>query len=238
MGIIIDIILLIMAVIFVIRHARLGFVKSVLNSLKALFAIAIAYVLRVPIARLFDGMFMNKSITQWVYNSLVSSANGGEPTFDLVSLYDTCPMAYNSLLAKFGLNTEGLDSQFSSIEELGDDALVAMSENIGSSLSYLCSLALALLLVFVIAIIALTVVIHILDLITHLPVLNFLNRVLGAVIGLVWASLLAWTIGTVLTVVSTFLPDVVGQNVITDSIILGLLAKMEALEIIPGLFSK
>ncbi len=113
-----------------------------------------------------------------------------------------------------------------------------MSENIGSSLSYFCSLAIALLVVFIIAIIALTIVIHILDLITHVPVLNFLNRLLGGAIGLVWASLLAWVIGTVLTVVSTFLPDVIGPNIVTDSIILGLLAKVEALEIIPGLFSK
>ena len=238
MGIIIDIILVIIAIIFVVRHARLGFVKSVLNSLKSLFAIGIAYVLRVPIARAFDTMFMNKSITQWVYNSLVQSAQGGEPTFDLVSLYETCPMAYNSLLAKFGLNTEELETQFSTIEELNDEVLVAMSENIGSSLSYFCSLAIALLVVFIIAIIALTIVIHILDLITHVPVLNFLNRLLGGAIGLVWASLLAWVIGTVLTVVSTFLPDVIGPNVVTDSIILGLLAKVEALEIIPGLFSK
>lgn len=236
MGIVIDIILLAMAVIFIIRHARLGFVKSVLNSLKALFAIGIAFILRVPVAKLFDSMFMNKAVTQWVYNSLSSSASGGDPTFDLVTLYDTCPMAYNNFLSSFGLETEGLDTQFASIGEMGDDALVAMSENIGSALSYFCAMALALLVLFVIAIIVLTLVIYLLDLVTHLPVLNFLNRVLGAVIGIVWAALFAWVVGTVLTVVSTFLPDVVGQNIITDSIILGLLAKIEALNIIPGLF--
>ncbi|MBQ3040415.1 MAG: CvpA family protein [Clostridia bacterium] len=236
MGIVIDILLLAIAVIFIIRHARLGFVKSVLNSLKALLAIGLAFLLRVPVARLFDSWFMNKAVTQWVYESLSSSAIGADPAFDLVTLYETCPMAYNGLLSSFGLETEGLDGQITNIESLSDEAIVALSENIGSSLSYFCSIALALLVLFVIAIIALTIVIAVLDLVTRLPVLNFLNRVLGGVIGVVWAALFAWALGTVLTVVSTFLPDLIGQNAITDSIILGLLADIQALNIIPGLF--
>ena len=50
-GLIIDGVILLMAVIFAIRHARLGFVKSVLNSVKAFVAIGIAYVLRAQIGR-------------------------------------------------------------------------------------------------------------------------------------------------------------------------------------------
>lgn len=236
MGIVIDIILLIMTAVFVVRHARLGFVKSVLNSLKALFAIGLAFLLRVPVAKLFDSLFMNKAVTQWVYESLLASANGTDPAFDLVTLYETCPMAYNGLLSTFGLDVEALEGQITNVEGIGDEVLVALSENIGSSISYMCSLAIALLVLFIISIIALTIVIAVLDVVTRLPVLNFLNRVLGAVIGVVWALLFAWGLGTVLTVVSTFVPDVIGQNAITDSVVLGLLADINALNIIPGLF--
>ncbi len=236
MGILIDILLLVVAAIFVVRHIRLGFVKSVLTSLKALFAVGLAFLLRVPLAHLFDSWFMNKAVTQWVYNSLVESANGADPTFNLVTLYETCPSAYHGLLSSFGLETEGLDGQFASIEAMNDQAITAMSENIGSSLSYFCSVALALLVAFIIAIIGLTIVIAVLDVVTRLPVINFLNKVLGAAIGLVWAALFAWVLGTVLSVVSTFVPDVIGPNAITDSFVLGLLADIKALNIIPDLF--
>ena len=113
-GLIIDGILVFMAILFVIRHTRLGFVRSILESFKAVVAFAIAFIFRAPLARFFESAFMNKVVTKWVYKSLSKSAAGGEPTVYFVSLYDDCRPAYK-LLSKFGLNTENLEEQFANI---------------------------------------------------------------------------------------------------------------------------
>ncbi len=233
-GLVIDGALLLLAVIFMIRHARLGFVKSVLDSVKAFVAIGIAYIFRAPVARLVDSMFMGGVANNWVYSSLMASKNGADPAFDLVSLYNEFPLAYN-LLEKFGLDTTNLGEQLASIETLPDEGVTALTENIGGALSSLISTIIAFVALFVVAIIILTVVISLLNVITRLPVIKFLNRVLGAAIGLVWALFSAWSIGMAITLISGFIPDVVSPDILTESIILSFLSNVDLLNVFPGM---
>ncbi len=233
-GLVIDGALILLAVIFMIRHARLGFVKSILNSIKAFVAIGIAYVFRMPVARLIDSMFMGGVANNWVYSSLMASKNGADPAFDLVSLYNDFPLAYN-LLEKFGLDTTNLGEQLSSVEALSDEGITALSENIGGALSSLISTIIAVVVLFVVAIIALTVLISLLNVITRLPVIKFLNRVLGAAIGLVWAALSAWSIGMAITLISGFVPDVVSPDILTESVVLRFLSSIDMLNVFPGM---
>lgn len=231
-GMIIDISLLVIAVILVIRHAKVGFIKSVLDTLKAFIAAGLAFVLRAPVARLIDTSFMRNMANGWVYNSLVASANGADPAFDLVSLYNDCPMAYTVLLSKFGLNTEGLGDKLNNLESLTNEEITGLAEEIGGPLSWICSVAIAMLAIFIVAIILLTVIIYLLNFVSKLPVIKFLNRFLGAVIGLAWAALLAFGVGVVITLGSTFLPETIPPTIISESIILSALANIDVFEIV------
>ncbi len=233
-GLIIDGVILLMAVIFAIRHARIGFVKSVLDSVKAFVAIGIAYVLRAPAARFVDSMFMKNVAYNWVYDSLMASRGGSDPTFNLVTLYEDFPVAFN-LLSKFGLDLTEIEGNIGAIETIPDEAVVALAERIGGSLSMLISTVIAFVAVFIIALIVLTLVIALLNVITKLPVIKFFNRILGAVIGVFWAALSAWGIGMAITVISGFVPNVVSPELVNESVVLNFLSSIDLFNKIPGM---
>lgn len=233
-GLIIDGVLLLMAVIYAIRHARLGFIKSVLSSVKAFAALGIAYILRAPVARLVDSMFMRNVAYNWVYNSLMASKAGTDPTFNLVTLYEDFPVAFN-LLSKFGLDLTDIEGNLGAIETLPDEAIAGLADSIGGALSSLISTVIAFVVVFIIAMIILSVIIALLNVITRLPVIKFLNRVLGAVIGVFWALLSAWSVGMVITIISGFVPSVVSPELINESIILNFLSSLSLFDKIPGI---
>ena len=234
-GLIIDGALLLMAVVFAIRHARLGFIKSVLNSIKAFVALGIAYIFRAPAARLIDSMFMKDIAYNWVYNSLVSSKEGANPSFDLVSLYEDFPVAYN-LLSKFGLDLTELESGvLNSLDTLSDEIITSLAERIGGALSSLISTVIGFVAVFIVALIVLSIVIAILNLITKFPVIKFFNRVLGALIGVFWAALSAWGVGMEITLISGFIPNIVSPELINESMVLNFLSGIDLFDKIPGM---
>ena len=231
-GMIIDVVLLVATVVLVIRHTKLGFVKSVLETLKAFIAAILAFVFRVPLARFFDTSFMRNVANGWVYNSLIASANGQDPTFNLVTLYKDCPLAYTFLLSKFGLNTEGLGERLLDIENLTEEEINQLAVDIGGPISWLCSIILSMIAVFIVAILLITLIIWLSKFVTKLPVIKFLNRLLGAVIGLAWSLLLALGVGIVITLGSTFLPETIPPTIISESIILSALANIDVFEIV------
>ena len=235
MSLIIDIVLLVITLLCVLRHARLGFVKSVLNSLKTIAAAAVAYLLRNPVATFIDESFINQPIVSWVKTSLMESASGADPTINFVTLYEDCAPAYESFLAFFGLQVEGIDTQLSNISTIGEQAIDALALNIGSAISWFASLAIAILAVFIIALIVLSIVIAIVNLVTKLPVVRLVNRLLGAALGLAWAALFAFGVGTIITLIIEFLPGVVSEAVISESVILGFMMELGVLDIVPGM---
>ena len=85
-SLVIDIILVLIACILIIRYARKGFLKTVLDLLKTVIAIFLAYALRNHVAKLIDSMFMNKVIVGWVNKSLTAVAEGGDSFVDFSSI--------------------------------------------------------------------------------------------------------------------------------------------------------
>ncbi|MBO5374312.1 MAG: CvpA family protein [Clostridia bacterium] len=232
-SLIIDMALALVAIIIIIRHIRLGFVKSILGSLKPIFAGVLAFVFRVPVAKLFTGL-IGGFVNEWVYASISASAAGAEPSFDLVSLYNSCPIVYDKALVFFGLdNTNGFHESMVGIEQLDEAGVSALSSNISWSITWMLSLGIAMLVIFIVALIALTIVTTLLDMVTRLALLNIINRLLGGVVGLFWAIAFAFLVGAVLTLISAIVPNVVGENIINESIILGALARFNLFELLP-----
>ena len=234
-SLIIDIALAIVALIVMMRHIRLGFVKSILGTFKPLIAGTLAFVFRVPVAKLFRDMYISL-LDPMVNESLTASSIGAEPSFDIVSLYNGFPIVYEKILSFFGLDLEnGFRDSMANIEQLDEVAIAELSLNISSAMAWGLSLLSALLAVFIIALIVLSIITSLLDLITKIPVFNVVNRILGAAIGLFWASAFALLIGVVLTFASRLVPNVIGEGIISDSIILGLFSKLGIFQMVPGL---
>ena len=225
---IIDIALLVISVILIIRYTCKGAVRSIFSYIKVFLAIGLAYILRNPVAELFNKMFMDSAITKWVYNSLSASAKGVETDgLNLVELYRETPAFFTNILSKFGIDLEGFDAAIEALPYASEADIVAMSENIGSSIALMLSTVLAIVVIFILALILLTVVVNLLDKVAKLPGLNLINRLLGAVIGVLISLTLIWAVSGIITVLITYVgplaPDVLNQELIDNSIILKLL---------------
>lgn len=198
-GIIIDITLSIVALLLIIKYTLKGFFATILDGAKGFVAAILAYLLRIPVAKLFDAWFMRDGIVNWVNNSLVASVEGNDTFMDFIALYKNVPWLFNSFLANFGLRDvsalEGMDT--ASYDQIYD-----ISYEIGSSISYALSMALALVVLFIIIYVSLILVVGLLDDLVEASSLGKINRILGFLWGVAVSFALIWISSFVLELLS------------------------------------
>lgn len=198
-GIIIDIIFSIITVLLVIKYTLKGFFAAIFDSAKGFVAAILAYLLRIPVAKLFDAWFMRDGIVKWVNNSLIASVEGNDTFIDFVSLYEKMPWLFNSFLANFGL---GDVSALDGMESASYEQIYNISFEIGSSISYALSMALALVVMFVVIYVALMIVARLLGDLVEASSLGKINRILGFLWGIAVSFALIWISSFVLELLS------------------------------------
>lgn len=220
-SLIIDIVFLLIILVFSFRYARRGFVRSALDFVKTFLAGFLAYILRIPVGRALNNSFMNREVTNLVRSSLLESQSGGDPFINFASMYKDFPIFYNIILKPFGLKEDNLSS-LSSIDSASPEVVEALSQNIGSALSYCLSLTLALICAFIILIIIFSIIVRALDLLTKFAVINWINRILGLCFGVCIAGLIitglsiaiCFVIGAVGTHNPAFSMEIIDKSVI------------------------
>lgn len=224
-SLIIDLALCLISIVLIIRYTCKGAVRSILSYVKVFLAIGLAFVLRNPVATLLNKMFMTDSVTNWVHNSLVASASGTETNgLNIVELYQNTPSFFTNILSKFGIDLTDFDAAIEALPYASEEQIAELSANIGGSIALMLSTILAIVIVFVLAIIVLTVLINLIDKAVKLPGLNFVNRVLGAVIGVLISITVIWAVSGIATLVVNYVgpiaPETINQDIIDNSVIL------------------
>ena len=234
-GLIIDIVLLVIAAVTIIRYTFKGAVKAVFSFAKTFVALFLAYVLRKPAAMLINTLFMERSVTGWVYDSLYAASQGIKPDgVDLVKLYNDMPSFFTKILSGFGLDAEGIEAAFDSIPGATEAEITAISENIGTSIATMLSTIIGFAVVFLLALLVLTIVVHVLDKLTHLPIINFANKLLGAAIGVLISLLIIWIVsviaGFLVNYIGPLVPTVFNEGLIEESFVLRTMKNAELMD--------
>jgi hypothetical protein len=182
-------------------------------------------------------MFMGNWVRGWVYDSLYASARGGEiKGINFVNVYEKTPKFFTNILSKFDMDLSGFDEAISSLPQATDEQIGVLADNIGSSVSLLLSMILGMVVIFILSLLVLTFIINLFDKVTRLPVLNFVNRILGAVIGLLIAAMVIWAVNGVITMLITFVgpmaPNTFNEDIINNSYILSMLKDTNLVELI------
>ena len=234
-GLIIDIVLLVIAAVTIIRYTFKGALKAVFSFAKTFVALFLAYVLRKPAAMLINTLFMERSVTGWVYDSLYAASQGIKPDgVDLVKLYNDMPSFFTKILSGFGLDAEGIEAAFDSIPGATEAEITAISENIGTSIATMLSTIIGFVAVFLLALLVLTIVVHVLDKLTHLPIINFANKLLGAAIGVLISLLIIWIVsviaGFLVNYIGPLVPTVFNEGLIEESFVLRTMKNAELMD--------
>ncbi len=202
-SVIIDIILGVCALLTIIKFTLRGFVGSILDTAKVFLAAILAYILRIPIAKLFNIWFMQDGIVNWVRNSLIASLEGNSTFINFIDLYKNVPGFFNGVLARFGL---GDVSALGVIETASYSQVDALALDIGSAISMLLSTILAFILLFIVSLILLSFLARFVDGLLVISSVSKLNRILGFVLGVAIAFGIIWLSSFVLE----FLSDITG----------------------------
>ena len=190
-NIIIDIVFGILSALIIIKFTMRGFLRSVLDSLKVPVAALLAYVVRIPFAKMIDNVFLREGIVKWVRSSLQSSLEGEDSLLDFVDLYKSIPKLYEGFLSKFGL---GDVSTLGSMESASDVQLDSLSADIGEAISMFLSTIIAVVVLFVIIVVLLSILVRMTDGLLRVSAVKIINRLLGLALGVLFASVLVWAL--------------------------------------------
>ncbi len=176
---VLDIIVLALFVVFVIKGFARGFLKEAFSFCKLFLAFVSAYLF----GSLLSGVLYDHVIYNPTYNAVHAKVNGMYAelgaTFNIQAIKDAFPGF---------LQTEGLNAKLESLSSEGEAMVAEISHSFASPIASLISSIIGYVLVFVISLIVLSLVVKILSAtLLKLKLFGLLDRILGAVWGVLFA---------------------------------------------------
>lgn len=237
-GLVIDLCLLIVAAYIIIKFTVKGFVSSILDASKLVLSVFISFIVRVPVARFFCSLFMDRVMSGVVESSLEAylESDTAKITIDITSLAKNTPEFFEKLLTKFELDYPLFISDLDKlIEDKSPEVIPSLAENIGGACAFLISIAIALIVVFIIAFAALSLLSKLLSKITEFDGVKSANKWLGALIGVILSVIIMWGVTEGLLALTAFVDPLSGgkiEEIINGSMVVGIFKHISIIDII------
>ncbi|MBQ8840588.1 MAG: CvpA family protein [Clostridia bacterium] len=242
--IIIDIACVVVAAIIIIKFTVTGFFRSVLNSCKLVISVVLAFILKRTVSGMLANLFMRRVIVDMVTSSFVSYYESNQNTTNIfLMLYsDDKNNFYNSVLADFGVDLDRLSTDFELLKDGQQSAIASLGDNIGGALSSLICTILALVLVFAVSMVVLSLLVPILEKLTAFDGVKTANRLLGLLMGVIISAVVLWGISLGLyaltDLVGPLTPGVFDKATIESSMVVSFFRNVHLIEWISGLILK
>lgn len=176
-----DVIAIIIVCILVFFSAKKGFVKSFFSLGSFVISLALALVLSPIVSDFLENGFVGDYVRESVQGIVTEK-----------------------VMADF--NAEGVSAALplpkvlkNSVVETTNQTVAATKDAVASSITSIALTLLSILAVFVLVKVAVWLLSHILDLVSHLPVIRTANRLLGGLLGAIYGVLILYVILAVLT---------------------------------------
>lgn len=237
MGIILDIILLIIALVCIVYGAKKGFFKSVMSLVTNVLALLLSYTFTPSLSHtLYNNVVLSK-VGGGIAKTFASIAESGE-AYDLSLLLES--QQFTDTVKQCGADMTAVEAVVAEGGS-GIDAVERVAYTVAHPVSLALSDIMAFIVIFAASLIVLKIIVWVVGLLFRLPVLRELDRTLGLVFGIVTA-LLSVTVFAVLTesvvdILSTLYPGSFSYNIIESSLVLELLAKYNVLTFINSIMA-
>ena len=184
-GLLIDILFIVAAIIIVIVSAKRGFVKNVIRLASFILSIIIAISFTPMLADFISDKWIAPAIRDGVYEDIIaiSQTSGGE-SFDIAALFSTENEDFMAIVNSFDVDVEALQNTYENISSGTEETVRELADSIVSKVVHGISTVIAFVALFFVSLFVLWIVSLILTLVVKLPVLKQLNTLLGIVCGL------------------------------------------------------
>ena len=222
-SLIIDVIIALVCLIIIIRNAARGFIRSFMAFARTILAIFLAYIFNAPLAGLLNDRFFQGMATGWVNNAFLSTYDG-ESAYRLYDLFDGIPSWFANLLLRSGVDEATIQRYFYSGESAPIEVVEELSVSLGALLSSFITTVIAVVVIFVVVEILLAIIGAILNRAGKVPIIRFVNIILGAIIGAIFSAVIVLLIATALIWIinkgSSYNANIFATRLITDSMFL------------------
>lgn len=206
MWFLLDVIIVVIFFIFAVDGSRKGLIKSVFGMGITLAAILIALNFSAPVAEYFRDSVVYEKLTDNLNHKVEEYVADTMDENALSELLNDAPVGISALLSGFGTGTDDVAEKYAEMVKNGETNIAAkLSDYIVAPAAKTLSDALAVLCVFLAALIVLNLAVMLLDLIFKLPVLHFANKLGGFVFGLVVGLLVSFVFCTVVHIALPYL---------------------------------
>lgn len=182
---VIDVLYIVVAVITVAVFIKRGFIESVFRFGRTITAGILAYFFGPRVSDVIYEKLVYRGIFDWVTERVEAFLTSTAEAVNLDGLIDSLPFLVKQLIDAEAIK-EKYGVEGGSFDAVASDFAASVSEPISSLLSNL----LAYTLVFFAALLVLFLLFKILDGLFKLPILNAINKTLGALLGVLAAALL------------------------------------------------
>lgn len=229
MSLIIDAIIIIAAIVAVYLGISRGFIRSVMHFSSLILSVLAVYLFTAPVAGWIGETFIEGRLSESVENSISSIVTAGEEKLQLDVVFSQRPEALEKIAEKFDFDLDSLEKYYKeSLSGFSDNlAIEDMAEKIASPAVVAISNIIAAIAIFLLSMLALSLITHLLDFIFRLPVLKTLNKFLGFVFGLASAAVTVWIIANIsaglMYALKAVNSDIFNESVIESSVVLNFL---------------
>ena len=182
-----DICLLIIIVLTVFMYCRKGLFKTLLGFGKTIISVILAFLFGKTIGELLADNFFNDKITDFVYNSLLKVYGEDSSIFDLSQIIEKMPKSILQLTELCGVSIHQIAESYSNETAATTDQLHDIAVNIAFPVSKIISDICGYLIIFIVSYLLLVLVGMLLEVVTEIPVIRFVNRTLGFLFGCICA---------------------------------------------------
>lgn len=240
-GVVIDIALLVIAIFIIIKFTIKGFFSSILDVCKLGLSAIIAFIVRMPLAKLFSSLFMKNVMKSVVKTSCEAYLNTdlAKISIDISALHEQTPEFFEKFLTKFGLDYEKFFADLNTFtQERTTESIEPIVDNLGPAIALLVSMVIALIAAFVVSYIVLIIVAKLLENLTKFDGVRTANRWLGFAVGVVVSllimSLVSLGVIALVEFVSPVAPNIISPELADGSMVVDIFRKLNIIEFIKG----
>ncbi len=216
---ILDGIILVIVVVFVIIFAKKGLMKAIFSLLSGIIAVAIAIGVSGPASEPIEAL-IGPSIENFVEQSFSQSAEeyaeennkGSLNADDFSKIIDEATGKLGGFISALGIKSEDIKNQVEGIGSNIKEWTKSLAENVAHGIS----VTIAFILVFVLALVGLKLIAALIDKIFGLPVLSQLNRLGGALLGLVFGLVASLVFTSFFKLIAPSIIDNEGNPVVSQ----------------------
>jgi len=204
-----DLIAIFVLVFFALRGRKRGLVRTLIGIL----ALVIAFWGAGVLAQQTSPYLSSKYVEPWIYNSVLPTVSETESVTATPESEEEVTETLGSAFKEIGIPGSTIQSFLNDFTVNLTDSLERIVESAAKSIGYKLTYALLFLLYFLILYLLLRIAGKFLQLLAKIPGINFINRTLGLILGLIFGYLIVLVLSYILTTTGFLLtPQLVSQT--------------------------